>query len=263
MRPYNLSTTKIILWGVALAFLTNIPFYAWIFNTHWSWTSGFPLGWVGMGMVYMATFFHEIGHTIFMWFYGYPTIPTFDFEHGGGMAWAFSGQQVPILLMVWGGMAYGLWRLREHRSLQAGIILLALLNVTLAFNDNHAIVFDFMGPAFECVVASFFLYRALFNLAPRGDLERFLNAFFGFGMIFQVFINAYGLLKSEAFRLVYYQQKGSHGFGDFDKIADRISVLNFDGVVTIWILVNTACLIIPFALFIVHSKNSDVPIDSR
>ncbi len=258
MHSNKLSTSKIMIFAVALAFLANIPFYSWIFSKDVGFATGFPIGWIGAGMVYMATFFHEIGHTVFAWFYGYPTIPTFDFKHGGGMAWSFSGQQVPILIMVWALLGYGFWYLRAHRLAQFGIVLFVILNLSLAFNDYHYVVLDFMGPAFECIVASFFLYRALLDLAPRGDLERFLNAFFGFGMIFQVFVNAYGLLKSEAYRLVYYEQKGSHGFGDFDKVADMIPFLTFDGVVGAWIIVNIICLIIPFMLFIRHMSYEEV-----
>ncbi len=249
MHSYKLSTSKIMLLGLVFAILANIPFYTWVFGEYWSWATGFPLSWIGTGLNYMAIFFHEIGHTVFMWFYGYPTLPTFDFEHGGGMSWALSGQKIPIVITIWFIMGYGFWILKGHKKLQLGIVLLCILNITLVFNQHHTALLDFMGPAFESLVASFFLYRALFNLAPRGDLERFLNSFFGFAMIFQVFVNAYGLLKSEAYRLAYYQQKGSHGFGDFDKIADRISYLSFDAIVSIWIILNTICLILPLILY--------------
>ncbi len=252
---HKLSTTQIIIWGLIIAIPANIPLYAWIFNEQWELASGFPLGWVSSGLVYMSVFFHEIGHTIFAWFYGYPAIPTFDFQHGGGMAWLLSGQQIPILVIIWIAMIYGLWAFREYILLQAIIILLALLNITLAFNNYHTSIMNFMGPAFECLIAAFFLYRALFDLAPRGDFERFLNSFFGFAMILQVFVNSYGLLKSDAYRLVYYEQKGSHVFGDFDKVANQIPFLNFDDIVIAWASVNTACLIIPFALYAIRSRS--------
>lgn len=250
MQQGKLSTSKVMVLGLIFAILANIPFYMWIFNVHWSWATGFPLGWIGVGMTYMGTFFHEIGHTIFMWFYGYPTVPTFDFEHGGGMAWALTGQQTVILIAIWSAMAYGLFALCEYRILQIGIIALAVLNVSLAFNHYHAVVLDFMGPAMVCFVASFFIYRALLDSAPRGDFERFLNAFFGLGLIIQVGVNGYGLLNETAYRLVYYQQKGSHGFGDFDKIADRLTFLNFNGVVSLWLIINVICLVVPFVLYL-------------
>ncbi len=258
MYKNKLSTTQILLFGGVFSIVANIPFYAWIFNKHWVLAKSFPVSWIGVGMNYMATFFHEIGHTISMWFFGYPAIPAFDFAHGGGISLALTGQQIPILVIVWGFLGYSFWLLKGYKDLQIGIILLFLFNIVFAFNQYHVAINDFMGAIFECLVAAFFIYRALFNLAPRGDLERFLNAFFGFGMIFQVFVNSYGLLSSSVYRLAYYQQKGSHGFGDFDKIVDRITFLNFDGVIYIWIFVNILCLLLPFVLFIRDYKNKEL-----
>ncbi len=253
MMPSKLnrfSTCQMMLLGLCFAVLVNLPFYAWIFAKDWPLISGFPVALLGAGMVYMATFFHEIGHTVFMWFYGYPTVPVFDFKYGGGMAQALSGQQIPLLVVIWGSMGYGLWLFRETRFFQSAIIALFLLNVAMAFNHYHAVVIDFMGPAAECIVAAFLLYRALFDVAPRGEFERFLNAFFGFGMIVQVFINGYGLMYNNAYRLLYYEQKGSHGFGDFHKIADKLTFLDFQGVVIVWLVLNLVCLILPFVLYV-------------
>ncbi len=250
-------TLRYMLFGLVLAVLSNIPFYAWIFRKNWDWFEGFPFGWLGVGMNYMATFFHEIGHTVFMWFFGYPAIPLFDLAHGGGMAWMMSDQQIPILVLVWLGLIYALWFFRGEVTLQITAASLLISNLALAFTPFHRDLFTFMGPGAECLIAGFFLYRALFNLAPRGALERFLNAFFGFGIIIQVFINGYGLLTSRVYRLVYYKQKGSHGFGDFDKIADHIPVLNFEGVVWVWLILNALCLSLPFILYCFQKRKDD------
>lgn len=248
MRSDTYTTIKVMLIGLVLAVLVNLPFYAWIFNKKWDWVTGFPLGWLGAGMVYMATFFHEIGHTLFMWFYGYPTVPMFDFQHGGGLAYAFADQQVGILVFVWAAIICAIWYFRENTFLQILLGLLLILNWSTAFTHYHTIGMNFGGPAFEPLIAGFLLFRAIFDLAPRGIFERFLNAFFGFGMIFQVFINAYGLIKSEAYRLVYYEQKGTHGFGDFDRIANTLPLLDFQAVVMIWVILGVICLCIPFIL---------------
>ncbi|MCP5050706.1 MAG: hypothetical protein GY940_26320, partial [bacterium] len=34
---------------------------------------------------YMITLVHEIGHAVFGWFFGYPSVPAFDFAYGGGI----------------------------------------------------------------------------------------------------------------------------------------------------------------------------------
>lgn len=254
MRSDTITTIKVLLIGLILAVIVNLPFYAWIFNKKWDWVTGFPLGWLGTGMVYMATFFHEIGHTLFMWYYGYPTIPMFDFNYGGGLALALSGQQIGILIFVWAGFVFGIWFFRQNPVMQIFLGLMLLLNFATAFNRFHTVGMDFGGPAFEPLVAGFLLFRAIFDLAPRGVFERFLNAFFGFGLIIQVFINGYGLLKNEAFRLVYYEQKGAHGFGDFDKIAQTL-FWDFSEVVMVWVILAGLCLVVPFLLPMFISTN--------
>ena len=253
----NKTMIKFLLWGAIFACLANLPFYAWIFNKSWPFITGFPIGWIGTGMSYMGTFFHEIGHTIFLWFYGYPSVPAFDFQHGGGMAWSLSDQEILLLVLVWIGLFYCTFMLRDYLILVILCAFLFLLNICLAFNDYHHVVIDFMGAGSEALIASFFLYRAIFDLAPRGGVERFLNSFFGFGLIIQSFINGYGLLKSNAFRLVYYEQKGSHGFGDLDKVADRVLMFSFEGVVIFLIILNIICLIFPFLMYRIKQTSKE------
>ena len=115
-----------------------------------------------------------------------------------------------------------------------------------------------MGPAFESLIAAFLLFRALFNLAPRRNFERVLNAIFGFGLIFRIFIDSYGLINNQIHRLIYYTQKGSHGFGDFDKIADRFHMLTFETVVYAWTGLTLLCLITPFILKIYVKDAEDL-----
>lgn len=246
-----------LLAGLFGAILINIPVYSWIFGRDWDWAEGFPFGFLGIGLIYMSTFFHELGHTVFAWFYGYPTLPSFDFEHGGGMAWMMSGQQIVILLCVWATMGYGIYFFREHRALQILIGLLLVFNLATAFNEDHRLtVINFMGPGFEPLTGALLLYRALANLAAPRPGERFAGALFGFGMIFRAMIDGWGLLHSGAHRLEYYNQKGSHGFGDFDKIADALPFMTFNGVVVIWLCLSVASLAGVFALWLTASRDN-------
>jgi hypothetical protein len=249
------NTTKIMLLGLAFAALTNLCFYSWIFFKDWSWLQGFPIGWLTIGQSYMGIFFHELGHTAFAWFYGYPTLPMFDFQHGGGLAVWFSDPQIAILGAVWLSLAYGIYHFREIRFLQILCGAFLILNLATFYNEDLRLtVIDFMGPAAQPLVAGFLLFRALFDLAPRGTFERFLNAFFGFGLILASFIDSYGLLHSSVHRLLYYQQKGSHGFGDFDKIDSRFIWIGFEDIVYALIAMTTLCLIVPFILFFKYGQ---------
>jgi len=236
--------------GLLVSLFTCIPIWNSVFHQTFSI---FPLGWMAVCMNYMSTFFHELGHTITAWYYGFATLPMFDFEHGGGLAWSFGGQNYFILFCVWAGLGYGIYSLGEYKWLQYTLVGLLVFNLlTFWDEDLYRSVIDFMGPGAEPLIASFLLFRAIFDLAPRGDTgrentERYLNAIFGFGFIFRAFIDSLGLLGNEEHRYIYYNQKGQHGFGDFDKIADRLN-FDFETVVGFWMFEMAVCLIFPFLL---------------
>jgi hypothetical protein len=212
----------------------NLPYLSWMNGYGWQWAYSPPLGWLGMGLNMMAIFFHEIGHTIPAWFYGYVTLPSFDFSDGGGMAWMMTEQTIPLLITINILLACGILYFKEYRVLQIVFGGLILFNLATAFTDFHNVIIDFAGPLAEILVASFFLTRAILDIAPRGAMERALNGVIGSGMMIKVYITAWGLLGNDAMRAHYYTQKNSHGFGDFDKIADRMGA-SFDSVVWVWL----------------------------
>lgn len=251
------NTTVVMISGFCLALIVDAAFYSYVFGKDWMLLNGFPVGWLSAGMGYMNTFFHEIGHTLFAWLYGFATIPIFDFKHGGGYAVSFSGQNYIIVAMMASLLGYGIYYVQGHIYLQLILgFCLALGLTTFLFENIYASIIDFMGPAFVPLVSTFFLIRALFDLAPRGVLERFLNAFFGFGMIMGTLTEGYALLNSAAYRLIYFNQKGSHGFGDFDKIASRWQGVEFEHVVYTVMTLSIICLIIPFILFLGQTAKS-------
>ncbi|HOO51356.1 MAG TPA: hypothetical protein PLK94_08735 [Alphaproteobacteria bacterium] len=229
--------------GFFISIISCVPVWQYVFHQNFS---VFPLGWMAVCLNYMSTFFHELGHTLAAWYYGYATIPMFDFKHGGGLAWSFGDQNYLILAFVWGGLAYGIYNLGQFRWLQITLIGLLVFNLLTFWNEDlYRSVIDFMGPGAEPIIASFFLFRAIFDLAPRGNTERYLNAIFGFGFILRGLIDAFGLLSNDVHRMIYYSQKGQHGFGDFDKISMRLD-FDFGSVVGFWIFELLACLTIPF-----------------
>ncbi len=237
---------RVVFAGFVFALLANISFYALVFGKDWPFFNGFSFSLFMVGISYMGTFFHEIGHTLFFWVYGYIAIPIFDFNHGGGLSLPLTEQQPFLVLLVWGAFGYWIWLLREERIAQIFIAVLIALNCAVTFSPYHMSMIIFMGPVAESLIAGFFLIRALLDLAPRGNVERFLNSFFGFGIIFQSFIEGYGLLKSSVFRLVYYEQKGAHGHGDFDKIANNLHGVSFEQIVFLWLTLNFLCFLLPF-----------------
>lgn len=244
-------TFKHILFGLIGGIAFNLPFLSWQNGYGWDWAYHFPIGWGGAGLSAMTTFFHELGHTLPAWFYGYPALPSFDFAYGGGMTWTFSGQMLPLIFIAYVILLYGLYYFKNHRSIQILIGFVLIFHALTAFNDIHETVINFMGPAAQILIGGFFLTRAWCDLAPRGAAERFLNSLIGWGMIVNALIDGWGLLHNDAARDHYYQQKGTHGFGDFDKIAQSLST-PFETVVWVWFLMAVAAVIVPFILYLTN-----------
>ena len=236
--------------GFLVSVLLNLPLYHYIHDMDWFWTENFVMSASALCLEYMATFFHELGHTLFAWLYGYPTIPVFDFAHGGGLAISVTGQSYLVRGAALAVIGYGAYLLRDFTPFMIGLAVLGVFILATGFSEDiHMSMVDFMGPGAEALVAGFLLTRALLDISPGGVTERLLNAVFGFGILFQVLIKGFALLRNDAYRLVYFEQKGTHGFGDFDKIAERFLPLGFDGVVTIWLVLACLCLSVPFFLY--------------
>lgn len=246
---------KFLALGLLAAIIANLPFYSYAMSMHWDWTHNFILRALSGGLSYMGVFFHEIGHTIFMWLYGFPTIPMFDFKHGGG--WAMTTESDPVLALriaIPASLAYAAYHYRDMRPLScAAMVLVALALCTNFSDDARRTVMNFMGEGMVPIVSAFFLHRAIMDISPRGAFERFLNAMFGFGMILHSYIDANGLLNNPVLRQQYYNQKSSHGTGDYDRIARNINI-DFETVVHILMIWITIWFVAPFIVWMFSSS---------
>ncbi len=251
-----MGTFKTIFFGLVGGVLLNLSYISWMNGNGWDWAHGFPFGWGGAGLGAMITFIHEIGHTIFAWCYGYFTVPSFDLTYGGGMVWMITDQMFAIIFVINAGLLWLAYLLREYVFLMFVLAATAFFNLAVAFIDFHHSVIDFMGPCAEITIASFFLTRAWLDIAPRGVVERFLNSLIGWGMIVHALLTGFGLLGNAAMRADYYNQKGLHGFGDFDKVADRLS-MPFDSVVLIYIGLTLAAALLPIILWTIKYYEED------
>jgi len=253
------TTLKTLLCGFLGAVLLNIPIYSWAFVKGWAWAVGFPLGWLGRGLLMVGTLFHEIGHSVTGWFYGFPGLPMFDLRHGGGVAvWYNSGHDLIILIAaVYAVLACALYYFRDViwvRNLLIGVIIFNALTIwseTIKYN-----MMDFMGPAAECLIAGALLCHALFYWKPRVRVGRFISALIGFALILSVWIESLALLNNGTYRLIYYQQKGREGWGDFDKIARRTEGFSFETIVYLWGGLGFLCLVIPIIFYVVYSQKN-------
>jgi hypothetical protein len=187
-----------------------------------SWLVTFPFfEIISVGLHYLAVFFHELGHTAFFWFYGQPAVPSFNFDQGGGLATPLMDQSYlffPLIYVGLGWVAHQAWH--DQRWISWVSLLAIIFHVATAYTKYYMTVVLFMGCGAEILVAGYMIYRAALNLAPRGIVERYLNAVAGFYIL--VFNNMrffYDLITNEFERADYRSVYGLHDAGDLSKIA--------------------------------------------
>ena len=164
--------------------------------------------------------FHEIGHTIFSWLFGYPALPSFDLEHGGGMSYYFN-RVWAFQIAGFAGAGYLCYLAYQ----QSSFLFYASLSITGLYilsglTEFHHTIIDFMGHGFSIMTGSYFILRMLFSLTEKRFLEKEISAFLGYFMIFANMKLCWELIFDIDYQEEYWNQKGSHGFGDFSKIAD-------------------------------------------
>ncbi len=207
-----------------------------------------PLSLAAIGMDMMCTFFHEIGHSVFSWLFGYPSLPSFDFQHGGGMEYHLD--RVPFF--EWGLMgaaAYGVWfiaRLHMGFGIAAGVLF--LLYAAAMFSEFHNVIVLFMGNGAEIAIGSFILARVIFDAVPPRPAELEVHALAGWYLLLDPIRLSWGLIFDPEAREIYWTQKGSEGFGDFSRIADYFGFANEVPVAWFCILMAVCGLAAPFVL---------------
>lgn len=186
-------------------------------------TGGAWLAIPATGLSYMGVFFHEIGHTVTNFIFGYIALPTFDFAHGGGMTYSFGDRswllQGAGLLAGLAGLAF-LYNARVYELLAAAGVVFVVYTA-LALTDGHESAILFMGYGAEVLVAVFCLHRAITGGASS-RIEQYLNLIFGLHVLGRNLILLSGLYYSEVARLAYGMQKGQEMAGDFDRLADLL-----------------------------------------
>lgn len=138
---------------------------------------------IAMGLNIADTLFHELGHALFYWLYGRPSIPMiftiFGADQAGGMAmtwersWLMQGL---VLLLLATGCA---WTKKFWPDAFIATVCVFLFVSLTAFTRFHGVIPLFMGHGGAMLMGGFFLFRAWIYLDARNGFERWLNAFFG------------------------------------------------------------------------------------
>lgn len=242
-------TLYIMTGGFLAALLLNLPMINALYGYGEGLARIISFKWGGTALGMIGTMFHEIGHTLLSWFYGYPAVPAFDFIHGGGVSLQLGDQSYIIFavfqLLLLAGIVNFRGQLR-NQFLLAAVMVFGLLT---AFDPvHHEVVVVAAGHIAEIGVAAFFLFRAWMDFAPFGMAERVLNAVIGWGLILQSLLFDWGLLRLPELREIYARQKGGDGFGDFDRLAD-LTMTPFNTVVWFFIALAFLGALVPLVIY--------------
>lgn len=163
---------------------------------------------------------HEMGHTVFGWLFGYPSLPAFDFMYGGGITFHLLKQSVLILVVISAAML-GLMFVYRHNVKTLVFLSVVLVGyLGLALTDAHHVIIIFMGHGFELVIAAIFLYRGFSGAKVIHPAERPLYSGIGFFIVFRDLVFAYRLMTSPFHRAMYEDAKGGGHWMDFSRIAE-------------------------------------------
>ncbi|HMK34132.1 MAG TPA: hypothetical protein VK463_03620 [Desulfomonilaceae bacterium] len=194
------------------------------------------------------TLVHEIGHAIFGWAFGYPSLPAFDFLWGGGVT-LHIGRSVALCVLVYVGFAALLYMFRKNTSTVVCLVLLAILHALLSYTRFHNVVILFMGHGTELVIGGLFIYRSLSGRAIIHPAERPLYAITGFFLVFSDIAMGFSLLTDADARADYLDAKGGDFDMDFVRIARDYLHVKMTSVVFFFFLCSLLAPVLSFLAF--------------
>ncbi|MEW6530125.1 MAG: zinc ribbon domain-containing protein [Thermodesulfobacteriota bacterium] len=230
-EPRRLDGTDLLLFGIGAVLALASVVSAFIRNTF------------STAMILV----HEMGHSIFGWIYGYPSLPAFDFVYGGGMTLHIDRSYL-LLGVIYALLVWAIWFWRKNTAAIVVLIILGVIHALTAFSRTHEVIILFMGHGTELAIAAIFIYRALSGAAVVHTAERPLYAAVGLFIVFYDLSFAYALMTSADARALYGEAKGGGHWMDFSRIAQEYLHTKLSTVARFFLL---CCLLpIPVGYFL-------------
>ena len=218
--------------GIALA-VTLIPFVRFIFS-------------------YFTILFHELGHAAVGTLFGYPSIPAFDLQYGGGVT-IHQDRSMLIVVLVVIALAYACKHFHEYRHLQMVLVVTTAAYAVFAFLPLHEAAMIAAGHLGELLLAGVFLYRAATASGVKTPAERPLYAAIGLFVILCDLTFAWGLMSSREERAMYGDAKGGGHWMDFSQLSE-LGGISLSSVAFLFALVVLATPVL--ALLIARNRSA-------
>ncbi len=208
----------------------------------------FVFFWFRWTLEIFKTLVHEMGHCIFGWIFGYPSLPAFDVMYGGGVT-LHAGRSVVLLIGIYATLAGLIYMYRNNKATVIFLIAVIAVHAFFSYTSLHYITILFMGHGTELVIAGLFIYRSLSGRAIVHPAERPLYAITGFFIVFSDLGMAYRLLTSASYRAEYLGAKGGDMDMDFIRIARDYLHVDMTSVVFFFFVCCLLCPLLSFLAF--------------
>jgi hypothetical protein len=182
---------------------------------------------------------HEMGHMIFGWILGYPSVPAFDLMYGGGVT-LHTDRSTALLIVIYALLVFLLFTFRKNIGAVIFLLTILLVHFVLTFTRLNEVLILFMGHGTELLIAGIFFYRALSGAAVVHSVERPLYAAIAFFIVFSDVGFGYRLVTSPFARAEYADAKGGGHWMDFSRIAIDHLHVNLTSVAFVFFI---CCLI--------------------
>jgi hypothetical protein len=209
-------------------------------------------------LTYIFSFFdilvHEMGHALTGWFFGYPSIPSFDFYYGGGVTLT-QDRIIAINVAVCVLLMLAAIYFRRNSVILIGTAVAAVVYPLLAFSIWSDALIVALGHGTELIIAVIFLYRAMSGSSLIQEAERPVYAFLGFFIvIFNVVFN-YKLITNTTFRFEYEYAKGGMQM-DYSVLASEYFHTGLVTVAKVFLVLALAAPFISLAIHLVRFQRS-------
>lgn len=173
----------------------------------------------------LVTLFHELGHAVAGWLFGYPSIPAFDFVYGGGLT-HYNTFKLSIVLAIGAGFGYLLWLFRQNKTSVALVATLFLSWLFIVISPwRRELVMAAAGHLSEFILAGILFYKSLAGVGWRNPFfGRPLGAFVAFFVQIHSTLFAWRLGHDAQFLAWYRQGKGGALMNDLESIALDIQI---------------------------------------
>ncbi len=204
--------------------------------------------WFKWTLLTFKTLVHEMGHAIFGWAFGYPSLPAFDFLWGGGITLHFD-RSTSMLILIYIGLAALIYLYRKNTATVIFLAVVVCLHALFSCTDINLVIILFMGHGTELIIGGLFIYRSLSGRAIIHPWERPLYAVAGFFIVFSDIAFGFSLLTSADFRQEYLEGKGGVLDNDFLRIARDHLHVKMNSVVLFFFFCSVITPILGFLAF--------------